>query len=144
MRGTVILSHSELMTSGLPGFCLLMCLTINSDGSPTWLLRSQLRPPDKHSWNNALYLLDGFYRNHVCFIWYFEILKGQYFLSGIHFIPQTLVTYGALSCPLLQAQRKSHLSSWSFPANPKYIDLFLFLRYIYRCHLIYHWVLSSF
>lgn len=88
MRGTVILSHSELMTSGL------MCLRINSDSSLTWLLRPQLRPPDKHSRNNALYLLDGFYWNHVCFIWYFEILKSQYFHSGTHFIPQTLKTYG--------------------------------------------------
>lgn len=53
MRGTVILCQAELVTSWLPGFCLLMSLTINSDSSPTWLLRSQLRPPDKHSLNNA-------------------------------------------------------------------------------------------
>lgn len=30
-----------------------------------------------------------------------RFLKGQYFHSGMHFIPQTLVTYGGLSFPLL-------------------------------------------
>ena len=56
-RGTVILSHAELLEPGLPGFSSLVGLGAHSDSSPTWLLRSHLRPPDKHAWNNASFLL---------------------------------------------------------------------------------------
>lgn len=121
------------------GFLWLNALVfINPDISPTGLLISRLGPPDKHSWNHAIFLWDGFHPNHICLIWHSEIVKGQYFYSGIHFIspPWHIVD----SVYLYFSEKKKSPSFLEFPANLQYVDRFFFLLF---CFLELRWHLHT-
>lgn len=123
MRGTAPLSHPTWMKRGLWGPALLMGLRIDPGFVCTWFLISQPRPPAKPLLKPWLVSLGWFSYGPSLFnliFWDWKTL----FLFYIHFISQTPhKTLWTPSFPLLQAQRKSHSSSWSSPANPKYLHL---------------------
>lgn len=99
---------------------LLTRLRINPDGSAAWLLISQLRPPDKHSWNRGLFLLNGFHLSHVCLIGCFEILKRLIFLCRHSFHGSNPSWHVVDSqFPSASSTKKELLSCWSCPATPQ-------------------------